>query len=379
MSTVENVTIAKKAYETFYNIIEKNLYLTIKKISVNGNEKIQEDFQKKYFAGEDSLTNLDSWIEFYYHFGRFPGSDHFTNVPHAEMPYYLKTTMPLSPMKLHTSFRGTDAKGIASLHALAALNIYFGGSQDVSKLALGKYLKNLTYQALSDENDNIYLSFTYGASLIHSLLEALTRKQKQEIEKSKEISEKIKDKLDITFDTIESPAMKIQLGEEESEAESEYFIPKKFSTPLNKKEVAEMYDRQMDDYLKIAMKLNQTNLESTIEVADSENEELIDEIINPTPGLIVDDNVSLSQSFDSDLDTSYTLSDTLNTRLDDILENVKTKISSLSYLPEPVEDIPNDPLYPLRQISAEDNYIDESLTNMLYPGGEEFYFKRTST
>ena len=69
MSTVENVTIAKKAYETFYNIIEKNLYLTIKKISVNGNEKIQEDFQKKYFAGEDSLTNLDSWIEFYYQFG----------------------------------------------------------------------------------------------------------------------------------------------------------------------------------------------------------------------------------------------------------------------------------------------------------------------
>ena len=249
------------------------------------------------------------------------------------MPYFLKTTMPLSPMKLHTGFRRTAAKGLASFHALAVLNIYFGRSQDVSKIALREYLKNLTYQALSDENYNIYLSFTYGASLIHSLLGALTTKQKQEIEKSKEISEKIKYKRDITFDTIESPAMKIQLEEEESEAESEYFIPKKFSTPLNKKEVAEMYDRQMDDYLKIAMKLNQTNLESTIEVADSENEALIDEIINPTPGLIVDDNVTLSQSFDNDLDKSYTLSDTLNTRLDDILENVKLKISLLSYLP----------------------------------------------
>ena len=259
MSTVENVTIAKKAYETFY-IIGKNLYLTIKKFSVDEKEKIQKDFQNKYFAGEDSLTNLDSWIEFYYHFGRFPGSDHFTNVPHAEMPYFLKTTMPLSPMKLHTSFRGTDARGLAFLHALAALNINFSGSQDVSKIALGKYLKNLTYQALSNENDNIYLSFTYGASLIHSLLEAFKTKQIQEIEMSKEISEKIKDKLDITFDTIESPAMKTQLGEEESEAESEYFLPKKFSTPLNKREVAEMYDRQMDDYLKIAMKLNRTNL-----------------------------------------------------------------------------------------------------------------------
>ena len=57
---MENVTIAKKAYETFYNIIEKNLYLTIKKFSVDEKEKIQEDFQNKYFAGEDSLTNLDS-------------------------------------------------------------------------------------------------------------------------------------------------------------------------------------------------------------------------------------------------------------------------------------------------------------------------------
>ena len=246
-------------------------------------------------------------------------------------------------------------------------------------IALGEYLKILTYQALSDENDNIYLSFTYGMSLIHSLLEALTRKQKQEIEKSKEISEKIKDKLDIIFDTIESPAMKIQLGEEESEAKSEYSIPKKFSTPLNKKEVAEMYDCQTDDYLKTAMKLNQTNLESTTEVADSENEALIDEIINPTPGLIVDDNVTLNQSFDSNLDKSYTLSDTLNIRLDDILENVKLKISLLSYPPEPVEDIPNDPLYPFSQILTEDIYIDETLRNMLYPGGEEFYFKQPST
>ena len=62
----------------------------------------------------------------------------------------------------------------------------------MSKIAPGEYLKNLTYQALSDENDNIYLSFTYGASLIHSLLEAFKAKQIQEIEKSKEISEKNK-------------------------------------------------------------------------------------------------------------------------------------------------------------------------------------------
>ena len=43
-------------------ILLEKTYLTIKKFSVDEKEKIQKDFQNKYFAGEDSLTNLDSWI-----------------------------------------------------------------------------------------------------------------------------------------------------------------------------------------------------------------------------------------------------------------------------------------------------------------------------
>ena len=45
------------------------------------------------------------------------------------------------------------------------------------------------------------------------------------------------------------------------------------------------------------MKLNQTELESATEVVDSENETLIQEIINPTPGLIVDDDISINTQF----------------------------------------------------------------------------------
>ena len=38
------------------------------------------------------------------------------------------------------------------------------------------------------------------------------------------------------------------------------------------------------------MKLNQIDLESASEVANSGNEALIEEIINPTPGLVADDD-----------------------------------------------------------------------------------------
>ena len=108
--------------------------------------------------------------------------------------------MPLLSLHLYKKFRGTDAKGLASLHGLAALNIYFGGSQDMSKIALGEYLKKLTYQPLSQENDDIFLSFTYGVSLIHSILQAFKRKKKDEVEKAKNISQKVRDKLDIKFE-----------------------------------------------------------------------------------------------------------------------------------------------------------------------------------
>ena len=133
-----------------------------------------------------------------------------------------------------------------------------------------------------------------------------------------------------------------------------------------------MHDRQMDDYLRTALKLNQTNLESTIKFAESENTALIDEIINPTPGLIVHDEINLSQSFNSDLDPSFAFSNKLDTKLDDLLEDAKEKINSVSFPPELDDGIPNDPLY------TEDFYIDESFTNILYSGGKQFYFKQPS-
>ena len=160
MTTVENTTIAKKAYETFYNIASTNFNLTINKIPVDKQNQIKEDLLSKNFWWEHALTNLDSCIVFYYDFGRFPGSDIFTNVPDVNVPSYLQAEMPLSPLHLFKKFKGTDSKGLASLHGLAALNIYFGGSQDTSQIAMGEYLKNVAYQTLSQENDNIFLSFT---------------------------------------------------------------------------------------------------------------------------------------------------------------------------------------------------------------------------
>ena len=68
--------------------------------------------------------------------------------------------MPISLVDLYKTFAGTDAKALASIHALAALNIHFGGNKYISQGVLGEYLKNLTYQVLSQESDKVFLSFS---------------------------------------------------------------------------------------------------------------------------------------------------------------------------------------------------------------------------
>ena len=119
------------------------------------------------------------------------------------------------------------------------------------------------------------------------------------------------------------------------------------------------------------MKLNQVELESASELADSENEALIEEIINPTPDLIIDDDISVDIQFsfkNIDLDTSFRLPDTLKTRLDDTSQDARKKESSINFPGEAIENIPNDPLYTLSQIEKQGIYIDDSLRDLFYLG-----------
>ena len=214
-----------------YKTIARTFYLTIFKLSVDKKKETKEDLLSKNFSWKDSLTELDSWISFYYQYGRFPGSKTFINVPHADQPIFLRTKTFLLPPDLYKKFAGTDAKGLVSLHALAALNIYFGGNRIASQTAFGELLKNLTYQALSQENDDIFLSFEEGVNLVHSIVNAFAEMENTEFQIASQDSKQISEKLDTQFEVAEALAMQIQLGEEESVITEEP-KPIEFSTPL---------------------------------------------------------------------------------------------------------------------------------------------------
>ena len=219
------------------------------------------------------------------------------------------------------------------------------------------------------------MSFDHFGLLVNDLLEQFVLKENAEIEKASAISKEIKNQLKTNFQLNLSPEMKIQKGEEEEEIETKP-KPNEFSNPLKKEEIEEIYNEQKKNFLKTALKINQTDLETATDMADADSEALIDEIINTTPGFVVDNALNVDTQLDfqsSDLDTSFILSNTLQERLNDILQKTRIKVSSLKFPGEATVDIPNHSLYPHIQIKTEDIYIANSLRDMLYPG-ELMYF-----
>ena len=132
---------------------------------------------------------------------------------------------------------------------------------------------------MSQENNEIFLSFDQATNLAHSIVNTLVDITREENRSMSEISDQISDKLDINFEVVKSPAMQIQLGEEQEMSEE----PIQASTALTENDIKAFHDKEKTDYLKTAIKLSAIELESAAEVADSENEKLFQEIINPTP------------------------------------------------------------------------------------------------
>ena len=135
------------------------------------------------------------------------------------------------------------------------------------------------------------MSFDFATDLGHSIANALADIKNEEDKMALETSDQISDKLDIEFKTIESPATQIQQGEQPGISQE----PIQASTPLTEKDIRKIHDKEKTDYLKIAIKLNTVTLESAAEVADSENKKIFQEIINPTPGLMLNDEINIDK------------------------------------------------------------------------------------
>ena len=91
-------------------------------------------------------------------------------------------------------------------------------------------------------------------------------------------------------------------------------------------------------------------------------------------------NVDSQLDFEkNDLDVTFKLRNSLQERLDDILEPARKKVTYLKFPGQAVDEIRNDPLSTEKiDIKTEDFFIDDSLRKMFNPE-EPIFFPQPST
>ena len=143
--------------------------------------------------------------------------------------------------------------------------------------------------------------------------------------------------------------------------------PLYYSTTLKSKEINKIYDEEKENYLQTAITINKTDLDAADKNAEESNKEVINDIIDPTPGLIVDDTLNLGEQFEynsNDLERTFDLSNQVQERLDNLLSLMKesTRPSIDMWMTEkPTEELPNNPLSSEKStVKTEDIYIDDN-------------------
>ena len=125
--------------------------------------QIDLDLQHHYYFinfknnfNDDEILN--TFCEFYHRQGIFPGVQRMIIILRPRLPAFIQTDEAISPNELFEKFRATDARGLASMQALA---LFLGGDTnvDVATEAMIEFLCNMSHQVLNRENDEILLEF----------------------------------------------------------------------------------------------------------------------------------------------------------------------------------------------------------------------------
>ena len=69
------------------------------------------------------------------------------------MPLFIDSNDYISPRAVYESYVGRDMQGLVSVQFLAAFNRFLGGDKAVSRNAMSEFFHNLSWQALTNDND----------------------------------------------------------------------------------------------------------------------------------------------------------------------------------------------------------------------------------
>ena len=262
------------------------------------------------------MKDLDNWVSFYFKHGRFPGNNDLTILPQTNLPSTVdQLSVEVSPVQLYEKFGKSDSKKLVSFQAIVALFLYYGGERMIAKKAMEEWKENLTFQALSKEDNNITMKFDYLTEIVLHFLKAFLTLET-------EFKEFENSKMELFEKTLEKYSREPITSTPDSKAIRKVFPPTIFDTPDSLSKID-------SDFLKTSLTLSKTNLDASIDAAEEENRIIIQDIVDPTPGLFVNETFTNDDlnTMKIDDESKFKLNNQSMKKVNEISENISKNIS----------------------------------------------------
>ena len=174
-NTRTNFEITKNLYNELLTAVGINLHEYFINLDIAEKQKIDTDLiNNNYYTCDPHEVHIQTRIlatyrDFLYDTGRFPGRNTLIDVPMADMPSFINSNDWISPRSLYETYLGRDMQGLTSVQFLAAFNRFLGGDREVSRNAMSEFFHNLSWQALTNDNDSVKIKFGAITELVKSI------------------------------------------------------------------------------------------------------------------------------------------------------------------------------------------------------------------
>ena len=174
-NTRANFEITKNLYNELLTAVGINLHEYFINLDIAEKQKIDTDLiNNNYYTWDSHEVHIQTRIlatyrDFFYDTGRFPGRNTLIHVLMADMPSFINSNDWISPRSLYETYLGRDMQGLISIQFLAAFNRFLGGDREVSRNAMSEFFHNLSWQALTNDNDSVKIKFEAITELVKSI------------------------------------------------------------------------------------------------------------------------------------------------------------------------------------------------------------------
>ena len=220
------------------------------------------------------------------------------------MPSFIRSNDWISPRSLYETYVGRDMQGITSVQFLAAFNRFLGGNVKLSRNAMNEFFHNLSWQALTNDNDSVQIKFEAITELVKSINFLLQKKIYESKKRTQEINAKIQDKL------LEKEIAQIRTKNEQVEREIVKDILKnnttdytpQYTLPTVKTDAENERDKisENKNYITTELVKKERDIQIIDDITKKDQKDLIRSITDPADGILTNENITPSDWTRSD-------------------------------------------------------------------------------